>query len=105
MPVKPLTILILCMAALVVLATLCACWLWIMLRRPTQWLSFSDRIDEFAVRVGVISKSLAEKNKRINRGWGRKLLIGLVTTALIESAGGFLVFAFWIIRLEVLMCR
>ncbi len=93
---KPLTIIIIGMALLAALAALCAFWLWFMIQRPVQWAAFSDRIDDFWVRKGIMSKTFSEKCKRFEQRFGRKLLIGLVATMLVGSAGSFLFFIIWI---------
>ena len=84
------------MSLLLAIAVLFALWLWYMLRRPAQWESFSNKIDDFSVRKGIVTPAFAKKCKRFNRGFGRKLLIGLVATMLVGSAGSFLFFVVWI---------
>lgn len=102
---KPWTIIIIGMALLAVSAALCAFWLWFMIRQPVRWAAFSDRIDDFWVRKGIMSKTFSEKCKRFERRFGKKLLIGIVAIALIESAGCFLYVAFLILRSGVLLHR
>ena len=103
---KLLTFIFIGMALLAAFATLCAISLWFMIRRPVQWASFSDRLDDFWVRKGIMSHSFAAKCKRFERGgFGKKLVIGLVVAALIENAGGFLFIAYLIIRSGGLLHR
>ena len=99
-PMKPLTIIILGMGFLAAMAALCAFWLWFMLQQPIQSAA-SDKLDDFWVRKGIMPLSFAEKCKRFKWGW--KLLVGMAVFALIESAGGFLVLTFLIIRSVVLL--
>jgi hypothetical protein len=103
--VKPLTILFILTGLLAALAILSAFWLWFMIRRPVQWVSISDKMDDFLVRKRIMSNSFAEKCKRFERGFGKKLLIGLVVAALVECAGGVLYAAFVIIRSGILLRR
>ena len=102
---KPLTILFILTGLLAALAILSAFWLWFMIRRPVQWLSISDTMDDFLARTGIVSNSFAEKCKRFARGFGKKLLIGLVVAALIECVGGILYAAFVVIRSGILLHR
>jgi len=75
---------------LAVMAAVCAFWLWFMIRRPVQWLAFSDRADDTFVRLHLLPRSLAETSKRLARGSGKTLLIAIVTAGLVVTSGGLL---------------
>ncbi len=52
-------------------------WLGFMLWKPSQWRAFVDWEYAFWVRRGVLSPALAEKCKRLEKGWALKWLVGV----------------------------
>jgi hypothetical protein len=95
---KPLMIVFLGTAFLAAAEVLLAVWLWFMIRRPVQWAVVSDRLDDWLVRIGLMSQSFAEKDKRWGRGWGRKMLIGIAGAVLLLNSGGILYIGFLILK-------
>ncbi len=73
--------------------TAVACWAWwCMARRPEKWARWVDRENNFWRDRGLISKSLADKMKRWEKGAALKLIaagtaclgaIGVVLTTLV----------------------
>lgn len=89
---NPVTWIIAYIAVLAIFVALCAVWLWFILRRPAEWLAFSDRTDDALVRFRLMPRSVAEASKRLARGWGRTMLIALVTGGMVVGGGGFFFF-------------
>ena len=102
---KPWMIVSFGMAFLAAMEVLLAVWLWFLVWRPVRWWAFSDKLDDRLVRIGLMSQSFAEKDKRWGRGWGRKLLIGMTGAVLLLNSGGILHIAFLIVRSGILLHR
>lgn len=56
-------------------------WLCFMLWKPDKWAAFVDWEYDFWVRWGLISPSLAEKCKRLEKGLVLKWLVGSTVLA------------------------
>jgi uncharacterized oligopeptide transporter (OPT) family protein len=60
--------------------TLVAAWAWwCMARRPERWALWVDRENDFWRERGLISRSLAEKMKRWEKGWPLKWMAVVAT--------------------------
>jgi len=72
----------------------CWLWLWFMVKRPDRWGMLVERENSFWVRIGIVSASLSEKIKGLEKGRGMQVLVG--ATAVFGSAG--ILFLFYIRR-------
>jgi hypothetical protein len=58
---------------------------WLMVRRPERWARWVDRENDFWRDRGLVSASVAERMKRLEKGTGLKLLAA--ATAIIGAIG------------------
>jgi len=74
-------------------------WLWFVTRRPGKWAAWVDRENDYWVRKGLISDTVAEAMKRIEKGRPLKVVIG---AAALLGTGGLILAAYSLANLDLL---
>jgi hypothetical protein len=59
------------------LMILCWIWLWFMVTKPEQWSRLVDRENDFWLKRGLISTSLSEWTRRLEKGLLLRFLVGI----------------------------
>jgi hypothetical protein len=74
-------------------------WLWFVLQRPEKWAAWVDRENDCWVRKGLISDTVAEAMKRVEKGRPLKVVLG---AGALLGTGGLILAVYFLAKLDLL---